>query len=41
MDKPIEWDPEKNRTLKALRGVSFEEVSDLLENDDFLDIQPH
>lgn len=41
MDKPIEWNPDKNRTLKALRGVTFEEVSDLLENDDYLDIQPH
>lgn len=41
MDKPIEWNPEKNSTLKAERGVSFEEVSDLLENDDYLDIQPH
>jgi uncharacterized DUF497 family protein len=41
MDKPIVWNPDKNSTLKAERGVSFEEVSDLLENDDYLDIQPH
>jgi uncharacterized DUF497 family protein len=26
MDKPIEWNPDKNRTLKALRGISFEQV---------------
>lgn len=41
MDKPIEWDPDKNSTLKALRGISFEEVFEILEKDDFLDNSPH
>jgi uncharacterized DUF497 family protein len=41
MDKPFEWSPEKNRTLKALRGISFEEVSEKLKRDDFLDNSPH
>ena len=26
MDKPIEWNPDKNRTLIAKRGISFEQV---------------
>ena len=41
MDKPFEWDPDKNRTLKALRGVSFEEVSEKLKKNDFLDNSLH
>jgi uncharacterized DUF497 family protein len=30
--KPINWDPEKSKKLKDSRGVSFEEISILIEN---------
>lgn len=41
MDKLIEWNPEKNRTLKALRGVSFEEVADIIRQNKFIANSPH
>lgn len=41
MDKPIEWNPDKNRTLKALRGVSFEQVVRAIESKRVLFDGPH
>lgn len=37
----IEWDKEKNEKLKRLRGVSFEDVVVLIENDAVLDEIEH
>ena len=35
------WDPEKNETLKAGRGISFEEIVFHIERGDLLDILEH
>lgn len=41
MDKPIVWSPEKNRTLKALRKVSFEQVVSAIKENRVLFDGPH
>jgi uncharacterized DUF497 family protein len=41
VDKPIEWNPEKSRNLKAKRNISFEEIVDLLHKDEYLEDLPH
>lgn len=41
MDKPIEWNPDKNRTLKALRGVSFDQVVRAVKSKRLLFDGPH
>ncbi len=41
MDKPIEWNPEKNRTLKAVRGVGFEQVVGAIKSKRILFDGPH
>ena len=41
MDKPFEWNPEKNSTLKALRGVSFEQVVRAIKSRRILFDGPH
>ena len=37
----IKWDEEKNKILKATRGVSFEDVVLALQDDRFLAIEEH
>jgi uncharacterized DUF497 family protein len=37
----FDWDSDKNETLISSRGVSFEEVIAILENDGALDIIEH
>ena len=37
----FDWNNEKNEWLKAKRGVSFEQVVLILEQEDFLDIIDH
>jgi hypothetical protein len=39
--KPFRWSPEKNETLNALRGVSFESVVVAIESGGLLDILAH
>ena len=39
--KYFSWDPEKNRSLKADRGVSFEEIVYHIARGDVLDILEH
>ena len=39
--KPFRWSPEKNETLKADRGVSFEGVVVAIESGGLLDILAH
>jgi len=39
--KHFTWDPEKNKKLKAQRGVSFEDIVLRLERGDVLDILEH
>ncbi|MBI5191831.1 MAG: BrnT family toxin [Nitrospirae bacterium] len=39
--KYFDWDDEKNRLLKDVRGVSFEEVVLAIENGDLLDRLKH
>jgi uncharacterized DUF497 family protein len=39
--KPFRWNPEKNETLKAERGVSFESVVVAIEAGGLLDILAH
>ena len=39
--KKIEWNENKNLLLKKTRGVSFEEVRELIIAQDILDITPH
>ena len=39
--KPFRWSPEKNETLKADRGVSFEGVVVAIESGGLLDILTH
>ena len=41
MDKPIEWNPDKNRTLKALRGITFEEAAEAIKRGDIITITDH
>ena len=35
------WDEEKNRWLKANRGIGFEEIESAILGDNILDIVPH
>lgn len=37
----INWDDEKNHTLKTTRKVCFEDVESAIMNDHILDIVPH
>ena len=39
--KPFRWNPEKNETLKATRGVSFESIVVAIESGALLDILEH
>lgn len=39
--KPFRWSPEKNETLSAERGVSFESVVVAIESGGLLDILDH
>jgi uncharacterized DUF497 family protein len=39
--KRISWNPEKNEWLKETRGISFEQVSEILEQEDELDVINH
>jgi len=39
--KPFRWAPEKNETLKAARGVSFESMVVAIESGGLLDILAH
>jgi hypothetical protein len=34
----IRWDPDKDKWLRRFRAVSFQEISDLILSDQFLDI---
>ncbi|MEA2029832.1 MAG: toxin [Campylobacterota bacterium] len=37
----VEWDNEKNETLKQTRGICFEDVERTILEDKLLDIVPH
>ncbi|MFZ2852805.1 MAG: toxin [Rhodocyclaceae bacterium] len=39
--KPFRWNPEKNETVKAGRGISFEGIVVAIETDGLLDILLH
>lgn len=39
--KPFRWSPEKNESLRALRGVSFESIVVAIESGGLLDILAH
>lgn len=39
--KPFRWNPEKNETLKADRGISFEAMVVAIESGGLLDILTH
>jgi len=39
--KPFRWSPEKNQTLTATRGVSFESIVVAIENGGLLDVLAH
>lgn len=39
--KPFRWNPEKNETLSAARGVSFETIVVAIESGGLLDILSH
>ena len=39
--KEIKWDEEKNQLLQLTRGLSFEMVLDVLENEEILDVKLH
>ena len=39
--KPFRWDPQKNETLRAERGTSFERVVVAIESGGLLDILAH
>jgi uncharacterized DUF497 family protein len=39
--KPFRWDPVKNKTLMAERGVTFEQMTVAIENDGLLDLLKH
>lgn len=41
MDKPIEWNPEKNRTLIATRKIGFEEIATALDKEGYIKDLPH
>ncbi len=39
--KYLNWNPEKNEILKCERGISFEEISYLIESGQILGIEEH
>ena len=39
--KHFEWNPEKNDWLRAIRGVTFEEIVFHVHNGDLLDVLEH
>jgi uncharacterized DUF497 family protein len=39
--KPFRWSPEKNETLRADRGISFESIVVAIESSGLLDILAH
>ncbi|MFA6443911.1 MAG: BrnT family toxin [Sterolibacterium sp.] len=39
--KPIRWNPDKSLSLKAERGVSFEEVLSAISQDGLLSVMDH
>lgn len=39
--KRFEWDPEKNKKLKAGRGIGFEEIKKAIESGNLLDEVDH
>ena len=39
--KPFRWDPKKNDTLRADRGVSFESIVVAIESEGLLDVLAH
>ena len=39
--KAFRWDPVKNKTLMAERGVTFEQMTVAIENDGLLDLLKH
>jgi uncharacterized DUF497 family protein len=39
--KPFRWSPEKNKTVRAERGISFENIVVSIEAGDLLDILNH
>lgn len=39
--KPLVWNEEKNNSLKATRGISFDEVAELLETSHLLSVRVH
>ena len=39
--KPFRWNPEKNETIKAQRGLSFESIVVAIESGGLLDIVAH
>jgi len=41
MDKSYDWNPDKNRTLQAERGISFEEIQYAIENGDLITVKDH
>ncbi len=40
-EKPVEWDPEKNKILIGQRDIAFEAVVVAIENGHLLDILPN
>lgn len=41
MKKPLRWDPEKSKLLKATRGVSFEDMKKAIDSGGLLDTIDH
>jgi uncharacterized DUF497 family protein len=39
--KRVSWNPEKNKWLKEMRGVSFEQVAEILEQNAEVDVIDH
>jgi uncharacterized DUF497 family protein len=39
--KPFRWSPEKNDSLKAVRGISFESIVVAIESEGLLDVLGH
>jgi uncharacterized DUF497 family protein len=41
LEKPFEWDEEKNRFLQSERGLSFEGIIIAIQNGHLIDIKDH
>lgn len=39
--KHFDWDKEKNEKLKKERGISFEEITEILKENNFIDVFNH